>query len=110
MEHTIWITFDEYTWIRLPHATYATAIDPLVGPGSRFSKTIANMASLSYINPTHTPHMLTPTQKLIDYSAIDSTSVNVTGFHKGTVLHLAQKSSITSITSLYDDIFVQGAQ
>ena len=51
--------------------------------------------------------MLTHTQKLFDYSAIDPTTVNILGFHKGAVLHLAQKSSITSF---YNDIFIEGAQ
>ena len=65
---------------------------------------------MAYVLPTtltRTPHMTTPTQTLIDYSEIDPTKVNVTGFHKGAVLHLAQKSSVTS---LYNDIFAQGAQ
>ena len=62
---------------------------------------------MSPTTPTHTHHVSTPTHKLIDYSAIDTKKINVIGFHKGVVLYLAQKPSITSF---YMDIFVQGAQ
>ena len=90
--------------------TYHMSLMPhpltLVDLGSMLPKAVANMSFLSSTNPTCTYHVPAHTQKLIDYSAIDPTTVNVTGFHKGAFLQLSQKSLII----FYNDIFVQGLQ
>ena len=65
MDHTIWINFDEDTWLHLPHATYVTTLDPLVDLGPIFPKAVANIVSASSTTLTHTPRVLTPTYKLI---------------------------------------------
>ena len=92
MDHTTWHTSDEDIWLHLPRDNYVTALTPLADPGLRFPKTVANMASMSPITPNHIPHVSAPTRKLIDYSVINPTTVNVTIFHKCDVLHLSQKS------------------
>ena len=63
VEHTTWLTFDEDAWLQLPHATYATALDPLVNPDPRCSKAVASIASVSSTDPTHTLHVSAPTKK-----------------------------------------------
>ena len=56
-DHVKWLTFNEDTWLHLPHTTYATALVSLVNPGPRFYKAVANMASTSPKTPTHIYHV-----------------------------------------------------
>ena len=78
VDHAIWTTFDEDIWLHIPHGTYTIALAPIVNSGPRFSKAVSNMASTSPKTPTHTPHLSTHTQTLIDYSAVDPIIIYVT--------------------------------
>ena len=71
VDHAVQLTFSAYTWLYLPHDTYATSLAPLVNSGLRFPKAVSTMASASPTTTTHDSHVATYTQTLIDYSAVD---------------------------------------
>ena len=111
VDHTTWFTFDEDTRLHLSHDTYATSLAPLVNLGPRFPKAVANMEYLSPTTPTHATDVSTYTQILIDNSAVDPKTINVTRFHKGDVLRLAQKyqlhlSTMISLSKVHNTIYV----
>ena len=69
--------------------------------------TRTSIASTIFSTPVGSIPMATTLDTPINYSVVNPTTVNVTGFHKGSVLYLAFESNIRSF---YNKIFVQGAQ
>ena len=123
IEDSTWLAFDENLWAQLPHHEFspASAATTPTGPiPPRFPAAAAALAHLAPHQASGTPSppyassprptTIPPAQVSrtpIDYSAVDPTKVDVTDFHKGAVLHLANEAYIKSF---YNDIFVQGAQ
>ena len=123
IEDSTWLALDENLWAQLPHHEFSPASAATTPTGPIPPRFPAAAAALAHLAPHHAsgtpsppyassprPTTIPPAQVSrtpIDYSAVDPTKVDVTGFHKGVVLHLANEASIKSF---YNDIFVQGAQ